>query len=224
MVTGPSGKARAATASAGITLAGDVEHWPLDRVKPNPRNARVHPPEQVRQLAASILEYGFTKPVLVDAAGQVLAGSGALAAARKLGLSHVPVIQLGHLDERQRRAYALADNKLALASEWDAKLLLEELVALEEADFDLGAAGFSDAEVEQLEEDVANLAAEPAPARRRGRPAGKIISVIEFDSEAQRERWKAFEAWLRQVSPGKSLGAALTAHVEAAMKRGRRGS
>ena len=109
--------------------------WPLTRLKPYERNARTHSREQVRQIIASIKEFGFTNPLLVDGADGILAGHGRLAAAKDMGLTEVPVIVLDHLSAEQRRAYILADNQLALNAGWDAELL--------QMDFDLNLLGFS---------------------------------------------------------------------------------
>jgi ParB-like chromosome segregation protein Spo0J len=94
-------------------LPETVEHWPLDRLIPYARNARTHSEDQVAQIAASIVEFGWLNPVLIDDAGSVIAGHGRLLAARKLGLEAVPVIRASHLTPAQVRAYRLADNRLA---------------------------------------------------------------------------------------------------------------
>ena len=117
--------------------------WPLTRLKPYERNARTHSREQVRQIIASIKEFGFTNPLLVDGADGILAGHGRLAAAKDMGLTEVPVIVLDHLSAEQRRAYILADNQLALNAGWDAELLQMEVTALSLVDFDLNLLGFS---------------------------------------------------------------------------------
>lgn len=109
---------------------------------PYARNARTHSDEQVVQIAASIHEFGWTNPVLVDEQRVIIAGHGRVLAARKLGLSTVPCIELSHLSEAQKRAYIIADNKLALNAGWDDELLKLELFALEEEGFDLALTGF----------------------------------------------------------------------------------
>lgn len=131
-------------------LPDAVEHWPLDRLLPYARNARTHSEDQVAQIAASMVEFGWTNPILVDAAGTVVAGHGRLLAARRLGLDAVPVVVLGHLSEAQRRAYVIADNKLALNAGWDEQMLAAELHALNGDGFDLALTGFSEAELDQL--------------------------------------------------------------------------
>jgi DNA modification methylase len=131
-------------------LPDAVEHWPLDRLRPYARNARTHNDDQVAQIAASIVEFGWTNPILVDAEGGIVAGHGRLLAARKLGLDTVPVVVLDYLTPAQRRAYVIADNKLALNAGWNEELLASELHALNGEGFDLGLTGFSDAELDAL--------------------------------------------------------------------------
>ena len=109
---------------------------------PYARNARTHSDAQVAQIAASIREFGFTNPVLVDAEGGVIAGHGRLLAARKLGMAEVPTLELSHLSPAQRRAYVLADNRLALSAGWDEDLLRIELGGLQADGFDLALTGF----------------------------------------------------------------------------------
>lgn len=125
----------------GAWPADKVERWPLDQLNPSPRNARTHSPAQVAQIAASIREWGWTMPVLVDEAGTLIAGHGRVMAARQLGLASVPVMVAWGWSEAQRRAYALADNRLALSAGWDEELLRLELGALS-PDFDLKLTGF----------------------------------------------------------------------------------
>ncbi len=121
---------------------------------PYARNARTHSDDQVAQIAASIREFGFTNPVLTDGANGIIAGHGRVLAARKLGLDEVPVIELGHLTPAQRKAYILADNKLALNAGWDADLLRLELAELQDLGFDLGLTGFD-------ADEIAGFLAEP---------------------------------------------------------------
>ena len=127
-----------------------VQLWPIDRLVPYVRNPRTHSEEQVVQIAASIAEFGFTNPILVDTKAGIIAGHGRLLAARKLGLTEIPVIVLDHLSETQRRAYCIADNKLALNAGWGEELLSAELAELEREGFDPELTGFSDAELEEL--------------------------------------------------------------------------
>jgi DNA modification methylase len=145
-----------------IQMAQRIELWPLDRLKPYERNARTHSAEQVAQIAASIVEFGFTNPILVDSGDGIIAGHGRLQAARELGLSTVPVVVLDHLSDRQRRAYVLADNQLALNAGWDLELLRTELQDLVADDFDLSVIGFSDEELEDLLPEVEEVPPEDA--------------------------------------------------------------
>jgi DNA modification methylase len=131
-------------------MARRIEIWPTARLVPYARNARTHSPEQIAQIAASIVEFGFTNPILVDSMDGIIAGHGRLLAARKLGLAEVPVVVLDHLSETQRRAYIIADNRLAMNAGWDEKVLAHELAELEHEGMDLALVGFSDAELEAL--------------------------------------------------------------------------
>ncbi|MBL6081489.1 site-specific DNA-methyltransferase [Belnapia sp. T18] len=117
---------------------------------PYANNARTHSPEQVAQIAASIAEFGFTAPVLVDDRGVLVAGHGRVLAARTLGLDVVPAIRLGHLSEAQLRAYRLADNQLALNAGWNEGLLSQELRGLRDEGYDLSVVGFGIEELDRL--------------------------------------------------------------------------
>ena len=132
------------------TQTMQVESWPLERLIPYARNARTHSDAQVAQIAASIAEFGFNNPVLADPDGGIIAGHGRVLAARKLGYSHAPVIVLAHLTENQKRAFMLADNKLALNAGWDAEMLRLELEALAAQDFHLELTGFDEQELKEL--------------------------------------------------------------------------
>jgi ParB-like chromosome segregation protein Spo0J len=117
---------------------------------PYARNSRTHSDAQVAQIAASIREFGWTNPVLIDGADGIIAGHGRLLAARKLGLTEVPCIVLDHLSETQKRALVIADNKLALNAGWDSEMLGLELQELAAEDFDMGLVGFTDDELAAL--------------------------------------------------------------------------
>ena len=106
-----------------------VELWPISRLIPRVTNPRTHTPEQIVQVAASIKEFGWTNPILVGADNDVIAGHARLLAARKLGMTEVPIIQLGHLSKAQRRALVIADNQLALNAGWSDETLRIELQA-----------------------------------------------------------------------------------------------
>src|ERR687892_822539 len=123
---------------------------PLGELIPYARNPRTHSDGQVAQIAASMVEFGWTNPVLVDGACGIIAGHGRVLAARKLGLDRVPVIELAHMSEAQKRAYVLADNQLALNAGWDEALLRLELANLSDLGFDLKLIGFAEGELERL--------------------------------------------------------------------------
>lgn len=127
-----------------------VEYRGIDSLVPYAANARTHSEAQVAQVAASIREFGFTNPVLVDPQHGIIAGHGRVLAARLLGMDQVPAITLHGLTATQRRAYVLADNKLALNAGWDVELLRSELAELKADDFELDAAGFTGLELDSL--------------------------------------------------------------------------
>jgi DNA modification methylase len=133
-----------------VALAERIELWPIDRLRPYERNPRTHSETQVDQIAASMVEFGWTNPILIDENAGILAGHGRLLAARKLGLADVPVIRFEHLSEAQKRAYLIADNQLALQAGWSEELLAQELAWLREESFDLDLIGFDATELERL--------------------------------------------------------------------------
>ena len=128
----------------------NIEYVKVGELQGYEFNTRTHSDEQVDQLAASIGEFGFTNPLLIDGERQIIAGHGRLAAATKIGMDEVPCIVLDHLSEAQRRAYVIADNKLALNAGWDEDLLKLELSALDQIGFDLSVVGFDADEIELL--------------------------------------------------------------------------
>ena len=131
-------------------FADRIEQWPLAKLLPYARNARVHSDQQVAQIAASIAEFGFANPILAGSDGVIVAGHGRLAAARKLGLDTVPVVVLDHLTPTQRRALVITDNRLAENASWDEAMLRVELDALREDAFDLSLTGFDADELADL--------------------------------------------------------------------------
>lgn len=150
----------------------EIKYKSIDDLLPYARNSRTHSDEQVTQIAASIREFGFTNPVLIDEHGSIIAGHGRVMAARKLKLTEVPTIKLSHLSETQRRAYVIADNKLALNAGWDEELLKVEIEELKGFDFDIGLLGFDENELKNLfpdeitqgltdEDNVPDVPAEP---------------------------------------------------------------
>ncbi|HWV44102.1 ParB/Srx family N-terminal domain-containing protein [Pseudorhodoplanes sp.] len=127
----------------GIDWPADkVERRPVDSLVPYARNARTHSESQVAQIAASIKEYGFTVPVLIDPKGNVIAGHGRIMAAKALGLAEIPVMVAKGWSAAKRRAYVILDNQVALNAGWDQDLLKLELTDLQAEGFDIGALGF----------------------------------------------------------------------------------
>ena len=129
---------------------GDLEYVSIDALIPYARNSRTHSDAQVAQIAASIKEFGFTNPVLIGETGGIIAGHGRTMAARKLGLDEVPCLRLSYLSEAQKKAYIIADNKLALNAGWDDEMLKVELSELKDLDFDLALTGFDADELTNL--------------------------------------------------------------------------
>ena len=178
-----------------------VHVWLIDRLLPYIRNARTHSDEQVAQVAASIAEFGWTNPLLVGSDGMVIAGHARLLAARKLGMTEVPVIVLEHLSETQRRALVLADNRLAMNAGWDEEMLRVELTALDEDGFSLEIVGFTDDELQQLLADpeaglsagLTDEDAVPEAAERLRHGAGRCVgpgrppvALRRFDADGRR--------------------------------------
>lgn len=159
-----------------MKLPDTLETIQIDALIPYARNSRTHSDAQVAQIAASIKEFGFTNPVLIDAGGGIIAGHGRVLAARKLGLSEVPCIRLEHLTDAQKRAYVIADNRLALNSGWDMEMLKVEFADLQELGFDLELTGFDLDEINELLAPVGTEGltdpddAPPLPENPRTRP------------------------------------------------------
>jgi hypothetical protein len=127
-----------------------IQYKPIADLIPYARNSRTHSDAQIVQIAASIKEFGWTNPVLLDGENGIIAGHGRVMAAHKLGETEVPTIELSHMDENQKRAYIIADNKLALNADWDNEMLALEINDLKDAGYDFGLIGFSLDEIEEL--------------------------------------------------------------------------
>ncbi|MFN5826740.1 MAG: ParB/Srx family N-terminal domain-containing protein [Rhodobacterales bacterium] len=134
-----------------------IEMMQIDRLVPYIRNARTHSAEQVAQIAASIVEFGFTNPIQIGEDGVIICGHGRLLAARSLGLAEVPVLVFDHLSATQRRGLVLADNQIAENAGWDERLKALELIALRDEDFDLPVIGFTEDEISTLMEGLDDL-------------------------------------------------------------------
>ena len=173
-----------------------VEYKKIKELIPYCNNSRTHSDEQVLQIASSIKEFGFTNPVLIDEQGGIIAGHGRIMAAQKLKMDEVPTITLSDLSEAQKKAYIIADNKLALNSGWDDELLKIELEQLKELDFDLGLIGFSDDELALL------MLGEDDPASSDDKPSDGSLAdrflIPPFSVLNAREGWwqERKRAWL----------------------------
>lgn len=173
--------------------------WPIDRIerrplaglKPYEKNARTHSPAQIDEIVASIREWGWTMPVLIDEAGGIIAGHARVEAARRLGLGEVPCIVATGWTESQRRAYVLADNQLALNAGWDLELLRVEIRDLGVLGFDLGLAGFSPLAIDEL-------FATPTPPADPAATLAERFGVVPFSVLNAREGWwqERKAAWL----------------------------
>jgi ParB-like chromosome segregation protein Spo0J len=161
-----------------------IERRAVEKLIPYARNSRTHSDAQVAQIAASIKEWGWTTPILIDETEQVIAGHGRLMAARKLGMAEVPVIVAAGWTDAQKRAYVIADNKLALNAGWDNELLKLELHALTEADYDLSLTGF---DADELTDVMFAELVEPKEPEEQAVSSTFEVSV-SCDNEAEQER------------------------------------
>ena len=159
-------------------FAAHIEVLPVDQLRPYPHNARTHSRKQIRQIAESIRRFGFTNPVLIDDADQIIAGHGRVAAAKLMGLAGVPTLKISHLSEVEKRAYILADNRLAEKAGWDREILAIELQALIDLDFEVELTGFETSDIDILLDDTAEAsggataAEDDVPAL----PSGEAVS------------------------------------------------
>lgn len=131
-------------------MSQKIEMIKTGNLIPYSGNSRKHDSNQVSQIAASIKEFGFNNPILIDDENGIIAGHGRLMAAQKLGIDEVPCLKLGHLSDAQRRAYVIADNKLALNADWDDETLKAEIERLLDENFDLNMTGFDEEELDKL--------------------------------------------------------------------------
>ena len=152
----PAGNKPALNSGIPQVLQSIVEWLPIDALHPFKGNARIHSPKQARQIASSIEQFGFTNPVLIDEARTILAGHGRVEAAVMLGLTEVPTLRIERLSEPQKRAYVIADNRLAELAGWDKNMLSIELQHLVEFDFNIELTGFSTAEFDGLVDEASS--------------------------------------------------------------------
>lgn len=174
--------------------ADRVERWPLSRLRAYAKNARIHSDEQIRQLAESIREFGFTIPLLVDEKGELIAGHGRAMAAETLGMTEAPVMVAIGWTEKQIKAYRIADNQLALNAGWDVKLLADELGELEDMQ---ALIGFNEGELEAIFRAAPDVRPLPSPKEAKKTLADKF-GVAPFSILNAREGWwqERKRAWL----------------------------
>ena len=167
---------------------------------PYARNSRTHSPQQVDKIAASIREFGFLNPIIVDGQSGIVAGHGRVLAAQKLGLASLPVIEAGHLTEAQKRAYVIADNRLALDAGWDMEMLRIEIGELRDLDFDLSLTGFNVEEIESFSFDDDAETEMPALADGDREPFQQMTFTLHDDQveevKAAMEKAKAMGAFV----------------------------
>lgn len=164
----------------------EIQYKATEDLIPYARNSRTHSAEQVAQIAASIREFGWTNPVLIDGENGIIAGHGRVLAAHKLGETRVPTIELSHMSDTQKRAYIIADNKLALNAGWDNDMLALEIDELKEAGYDIGLTGFNIDEIFALNgnENINNDHKEPIDESR---------NLLMIECQGERELETLFE-------------------------------
>jgi ParB-like chromosome segregation protein Spo0J len=165
--------------------AGKIMMRAINALIPYASNARTHSDAQIAQIAASIREFGFTNPVLVDGEQGIIAGHGRVLAARKLGMDQIPTIELAYLSETQRQAYIIADNKLAENAGWDHEMLRLELGDLKELGFDLALTGFDDVELGAMLKDRSSATGDGASKLHDGLSYQIIVECAHEQDQAE---------------------------------------
>lgn len=189
-----------------------VEYLETAKLIPYLNNARTHSDKQITQIAASIREFGFTNPILIDRLNTIIAGHGRLMAAKKLELESVPVIRIEHLTKAQQKAYVLADNQLALNAGWDEQLLKLELGGLKEMEFDLDLLGFDASQLNFSDLDYGIIDGEDLEADLDDMNKGVRKAIqIEFELEYYDEAVELVKFWR---SHGGNVGMMLLNHLK----------
>ena len=183
----------------------------VDKLIPYINNARVHDDEQVTDIASSIKEFGWGSPILTDGDNGIIAGHGRLLAAKKLGMTEVPCIEMTHLTPTQKKALILSDNRIALSSTWDEELLKLSLQDLNAEGFDLNLTGFS-------ADELAKFVFEGDEEEEEQKPKAMDYAIqynLVFDSEMQQEAWFNFIKNLKMMYPAEeTLGGRIRAFIE----------
>lgn len=155
----------------------EIEYLPLEKISQYQNNARTHSDSQVEQIKRSIEEFGFTNPILIDEENVIIAGHGRLQAAESMGLADIPTIRLNGLTDAQKRAYVIADNKLALNAGWDVELLSIELSDLSAEAFDLSLIGFDKEELDVL---LVGWSSDIDLEEKDGKHTDGIMAIVKF--------------------------------------------
>lgn len=171
-----------------------IETVAVDRLIPYARNSRTHSEAQVAQIAASIKEFGFTNPVLIDGEGGIIAGHGRVMGARAIGLAEVPCIRLAHLTESQRRAYVIADNKLALNAGWDDAMLALEMRDLMAEGYDVGLTGFELGDIDDILRETEILGMPALPSGEKSQFQQVTFTLHDSQSDELQRALKAAKA------------------------------
>jgi ParB-like chromosome segregation protein Spo0J len=179
---------------------------------PYARNSRTHSEEQITQIAASIKEFGFLNPVIVDGENGIIAGHGRVMAAKKLGMTELPAVEASHLTEAQRRAYIIADNKLALNAGWDYEMLKVEFDELSSIGFDINLTGFDDSEIAAYNPDYSFLDEAGDLDNELDQMASEVKKAIqiEFEPEHYDEAQELVKFWRNE---GAYVGMMLVNHL-----------
>lgn len=173
-----------------------ITYRPLKDLIPYARNSRTHSSSQIAQIASSIKEFGWTQPILLDGTNGIIAGHGRFEAAFLLGIHDVPTIDLGHLTEAQKRAYVIADNKIALNSGWDEQMLALEIGDLRDAGFDIDILAFDPSELKDGDVDYSVLDDEEIDAQLDDMAKGVRKAIqIEFEPEHYDEAQELVKFW-----------------------------
>lgn len=168
-----------------IRVASKIESIELSKIKGYAKNSRTHSDHQIGQIVESIREFGFTNPILIDETNTIIAGHGRLAAAKKLSMDSVPVVRISGLSDKQKKAYVISDNQIALRGGWNIDMLREELKALVEMDFNIDILGFDTSELTDMmmeaQEDIEKI----------NNKSDKFALEIEFpDRETMMEKYE----------------------------------
>lgn len=194
-----------------------IVYRPLKDLIPYARNSRTHSDMQIAQIASSIREFGFTQPILLDGQNGIIAGHGRYEAAFKMGMHEIPTIDLSHLTDSQKRAYVIADNKIALNSGWDEEMLALEIGDLRDAGFNIDLLAFDPSELKDADVDYSVLDDEEIDAQLDDMAKGVRKAIqIEFEPEHYEEAQELVKFWREQKA---YVGMMLMQHLKSEKKK-----